>query len=67
MTKVIIEKKEARKKLLEEGLKHRKALVHEEYICPICGGIATIGTFENITTAECHACGIKYMGVVKKW
>lgn len=64
MTKIKIDKKKERDLLIREGLKHRKDLTHEEYICPICGGIASIGTLKNITTIECHACGIRYIGSV---
>ena len=50
--KILAEKKA----LLREGLKHRKNLVHSEFRCPICGGIATVATENFGTRVECHAC-----------
>lgn len=45
-----------KRSLLREGLKHRKNLVHSEFRCPICGGIATVATENFGTRVECHAC-----------
>lgn len=45
-----------KRSLLREGLKHRKNLVHSEFRCPICGGIATVATGNFGTRVECHAC-----------
>ena len=50
--KILAEKK----LLLREGLKHRKNLVHSEFRCPICGGIATVATENFGTRVECHTC-----------
>ena len=50
--KILAEKKA----LLREGLKHKKNLVHSEFKCPICGGIATVATENFGTRVECHAC-----------
>ena len=41
---------------LREGLKYKRNLVHSEFRCPICGGIATVAAKFG-TRVECHACG----------
>lgn len=51
--------KEKRKELFQESLKHVKKLKHEEFTCPICGGVASVIQSGDEIEAECHACGIK--------
>lgn len=45
------------KMLWREGLKHLTPLKHKEFICPVCGGIATANQSGEIVAVECHACG----------
>ena len=52
------EKAEARKALLEAGKKNFKPLVHNEFECPRCGGIASVAVENSIMRAECHRCSI---------
>lgn len=49
-------KKIRKETLLMEGLKHFTPLKHTEFICPVCGGIATIGCENQLVVTECHAC-----------
>lgn len=42
--------------LMNEALKHLTPLKHEEFECPLCGGIATVNQTGGVVLAECHAC-----------
>lgn len=51
--------KEKRELLAKAALERLDApCVHQEFICPNCGGVATVIQREVIE-AECHACGLK--------
>ena len=47
------------KMLLQEGLKRLIPLKHVEFICPACGGIATVHRSGDTIIVECHACSRK--------
>lgn len=50
------DRKNDRELLLKVGLGYLKPLKYTEFKCPICGGIATVSRFNQVTTAECYAC-----------
>lgn len=45
------------KGLLTEGRKYHDPMKHNEFICPLCGGVAAIYQYGGRAKAECYACG----------
>lgn len=60
-------KESDKEKLWNAGIKASEPLKWKEFKCPCCGGVATIGTYMSLTTAECHACGLMMKRGVKRW
>lgn len=50
---------EDRKRLMRKAKRFVKPLVHTEFECPVCGGVASVNYLENVLRAECHACGLR--------
>lgn len=48
-----------KEKLWNAAMTAYEPLKWNEFKCPSCGGVATVGTMLNTTTAECHACGLR--------
>lgn len=57
----------AKEGLWEEGIKYKEPLKYAEFKCPRCRGVATVGTFNGLTTVECHACGLKRTKGSARW
>ena len=45
-----------REVLRKVGKKNYKPLKHEEFKCPLCKGVASVGMEANVLRIECHAC-----------
>lgn len=50
-------RKESREMLLKAGEENFKPLIHNEFKCPVCGGIASVSVVTRIMRSECHSCG----------
>ncbi len=48
--------------LMEEAKKVARPIIHTEFVCPCCGGIASAVVENGAVIAECHACGVKGYG-----
>ena len=48
-----------KERLMKKAKRFLKPLVHTEFNCPVCGGIASVAYIESVLRAECHACGLR--------